>query len=97
MGDVDGDDDGDGDDDEITQENPTQPMASESMSARIDGYELPAGKYAWNLVMMPFLLVMMMMLILMVMMISMMMVVVLMLALDNKPPCIFQHLDNREI
>ena len=79
-----------------TQENPTHPMASESMSARIDGYELPAGKYAWNLVMMPFLLVMMM-LILMVMMISMMMVVVLMLALDNKPPCIFKHLGNREI
>ena len=71
-------------------------MASESMSARIDGYELPAGKYAWNLVMMPFLLVMMM-LILMMMMISMMMMVVLMLALDNKPPCIFQHLNNREI
>ena len=53
-------------------------MASESMSARIDGYELPAGKYAWNLV-----LLVMMMLILMVMMISMMMVVVLKLALDN--------------
>ena len=95
MGDVDGDDDGDSDDDEITQENPTQPMASESMSARIDGYELPAGKYAWNLVMMPFLLVMMMLILMM--MISMMMVVVLMLALDNKPPCIFQHLNNREI
>jgi len=33
----------------LTHENPTQPMASESISASIDGYELPAGKYAWNL------------------------------------------------
>ena len=33
---------------EAAQEKPTQPMASPSMSPRIDGYELPAGKYAWN-------------------------------------------------
>jgi len=32
-----------------TQEKPTQPIASDSMSASIEGYELPAGKYAWNL------------------------------------------------
>lgn len=30
----------------LTQENPMQPIASESMSPRIEGYELPAGKYA---------------------------------------------------
>ena len=30
--------------------NPTQPMASDSMSAKILGYEFPAGKYAWNLI-----------------------------------------------
>ena len=27
-------------------EKPTQPIASPSMSPRMDGYELPAGKYA---------------------------------------------------
>ena len=32
----------------LTHENPTHPIASDSMSASIDGYELPAGKYAWN-------------------------------------------------
>ena len=29
-------------------EKPTTPKPLDNMSARIDGYALPAGKYAWN-------------------------------------------------
>ena len=34
---------------QLTHENPITPRAFESMSANSDGYEFPAGKYAWNL------------------------------------------------